>query len=113
MHCLSVYSPALNHSPLPVHPRCPPPPHTHTRAPTASPLQAALKAEPLEITYSYYNGAGHRRQITVAKGDTVGRFLKGVQEQLAQQFREMRCVWLHGGWWGAGARAFLLEGVRE
>lgn len=25
--------------------------------------QAAIKAEPLEITYSYYNGTGHRRTV--------------------------------------------------
>lgn len=28
--------------------------------------QAAIKAEPLEIIYSYYNGTGHRRAITVS-----------------------------------------------
>ncbi|PRW18417.1 XAP5 CIRCADIAN TIMEKEEPER [Chlorella sorokiniana] len=52
--------------------------------------QAAIKAEPLEIIYSYYNGTGHRRAITVRKGDTVGQFLKAVVEQLMPQFREMR-----------------------
>ncbi len=30
--------------------------------------QAAIKAEPLEIIYSYYNGTGHRRAITVSAG---------------------------------------------
>lgn len=52
--------------------------------------QAAIKAEPLGITYSYWNGSGHRRQVTVRKGDTIGAFLKAVQEQLAPQFREIR-----------------------
>lgn len=52
--------------------------------------QAALKAEPLEIIYSYYNGTGHRRAVTVRKGDTVGQFLKAVVEQLTPQFREIR-----------------------
>lgn len=51
----------------------------------------ALKAEPLEIIYSYYNGTGHRRAVTVRKGDTVGQFLKAVIEQLMPQFREIRC----------------------
>lgn len=52
--------------------------------------QAAIKAEPLEITYSYWNGSGHRRTVTVRKGDTIAAFLKAVQEQLAPQFREVR-----------------------
>ncbi|EFN54296.1 hypothetical protein CHLNCDRAFT_58339 [Chlorella variabilis] len=52
--------------------------------------QAAIKAEPLEIIYSYYNGTGHRRAVTVRKGDNVGQFLKAVVEQLTPQFREIR-----------------------
>jgi len=52
--------------------------------------QASIKAEPLDITYSYWNGSGHRRHVTVSKGDTIGAFLKAVQEQLAPQFREIR-----------------------
>eukprot|EP00887_Chlorella_sp_A99_P001552 scaffold8.g1552.t1 len=52
--------------------------------------QAAIKAEPLEITYSYYNGTGHRRTVTVRKGDTISQFLKAVIEQLKGQFRELR-----------------------
>lgn len=31
-----------------------------------------LKAEPLCIVYSYWDGAGHRREVKVKKGDTVG-----------------------------------------
>jgi protein FAM50 len=52
--------------------------------------QQSLKSEPLEITYSYWNGTGHRRTVTVKKGDTVATFLKAVQEQLAPHFREIR-----------------------
>ena len=51
---------------------------------------AAVKAEPLDITYSYYNGTGHRRTVTVRKGDSVGQFLKAVIEQLGPSFRELR-----------------------
>lgn len=58
---------------------------SHNHAPHPSPLpfpvqeeyalrQAAIKAEPLEIIYSYYNGTGHRRAITVSvAGGRVGR----------------------------------------
>lgn len=51
---------------------------------------AAIKAEPLEITYSYWNGTGHRRTVTVRKGDTVAQFLRAVLEQMAPTFRELR-----------------------
>nr|KAJ0188277.1 hypothetical protein LSAT_V11C900481550 [Lactuca sativa] len=32
--------------------------------------------EALEITYSYWDGAGHRRVMQVRKGDTIGEFLQ-------------------------------------
>eukprot|EP00245_Coleochaete_scutata_P007602 TRINITY_DN23084_c0_g1_i1.p1 TRINITY_DN23084_c0_g1~~TRINITY_DN23084_c0_g1_i1.p1 ORF type:complete len:338 (-),score=105.99 TRINITY_DN23084_c0_g1_i1:346-1359(-) len=54
--------------------------------------QERIKNEPLEITYSYWDGAGHRRVIQVRKGDTIGTFLKSVQQQLAPEFREIRTV---------------------
>ncbi|KAL2937200.1 Protein XAP5 CIRCADIAN TIMEKEEPER [Bienertia sinuspersici] len=49
--------------------------------------QEMIKNEPLEITYSYWDGTGHRR---VRKGDTIGAFLRAVQQQLAPEFREVR-----------------------
>ncbi|WOL19127.1 protein XAP5 CIRCADIAN TIMEKEEPER isoform X1 [Canna indica] len=52
--------------------------------------QELIKNEPLEITYSYWDGAGHRRVIQVRKGDTIGEFLRAVQQQLAPEFREIR-----------------------
>ncbi|KAK9807062.1 hypothetical protein WJX72_012353 [[Myrmecia] bisecta] len=52
--------------------------------------QQAVKSEPLSITYSYWDGSGHRRKVQVRKGDTVGQFLKQVREQLAPEFRELR-----------------------
>ncbi|XP_010906326.1 protein XAP5 CIRCADIAN TIMEKEEPER [Elaeis guineensis] len=52
--------------------------------------QEMIKNEPLEITYSYWDGAGHRRVIQVRKGDTIGEFLRAVQQQLAPEFREIR-----------------------
>lgn len=52
--------------------------------------QAMIKNEPLEITYSYWDGTGHRRVIQVRKGDTIGAFLRAVQQQLAPEFREVR-----------------------
>ncbi|OAY84017.1 protein XAP5 CIRCADIAN TIMEKEEPER [Ananas comosus] len=52
--------------------------------------QEMIKNEPLEITYSYWDGTGHRRVIQVRKGDTIGEFLRAVQQQLAPEFREVR-----------------------
>eukprot|EP00252_Welwitschia_mirabilis_P023981 TRINITY_DN693_c0_g1_i1.p1 TRINITY_DN693_c0_g1~~TRINITY_DN693_c0_g1_i1.p1 ORF type:complete len:292 (-),score=66.58 TRINITY_DN693_c0_g1_i1:696-1571(-) len=52
--------------------------------------QKRIKNEPLEITYSYWDGAGHRRVIQVRKGDTIADFLRAVQQQLASEFREIR-----------------------
>jgi len=54
--------------------------------------QEAVKNEPLEIVYSYWDGSGHRRKVSVRKGDTIGGFLKAVREQLAPQFRELRAT---------------------
>lgn len=52
--------------------------------------QELIKNEPLSITYSYWDGTGHRRVIQVRKGDTIGEFLRAVQQQLAPEFREVR-----------------------
>jgi len=51
-----------------------------------------IQAEPVTITYSYWDGSGHRRTITVKKGDTVGQFLSAVRQQLQPEFREMRAT---------------------
>eukprot|EP00850_Spirogloea_muscicola_P019845 SM000200S05835 [mRNA] locus=s200:104152:106649:- [translate_table: standard] len=52
--------------------------------------QERIKNEPLEITYSYWDGAGHRRVLQVRKGDTIAEFLRAVQQQLSAEFREVR-----------------------
>ncbi|KAK1587772.1 hypothetical protein Q3G72_016696 [Acer saccharum] len=41
--------------------------------------------EPLQITYSYWDGAGHGRVI-----QDLGEFLQAVQQQLPPEFREIR-----------------------
>ncbi|XP_074304448.1 protein XAP5 CIRCADIAN TIMEKEEPER isoform X2 [Silene latifolia] len=52
--------------------------------------QEMIKNEPLQITYSYWDGRGHRKVIKVRKGDTIGAFLRAVQQQLSPDFREVR-----------------------
>eukprot|EP00877_Chromochloris_zofingiensis_P006192 jgi/Chrzof1/1826/Cz10g22180.t1 len=54
--------------------------------------QARLRNEPLKVTYSYWDGQGHRKDITIRKGDSIGTFLKAVRDQIAPQFRELRAV---------------------
>lgn len=49
-----------------------------------------IKNEELKITYSYWDGTGHRRTLTARKGDTIVQFLQKVKEQLHPDFREMR-----------------------
>lgn len=51
--------------------------------------QKSMKQELLEITYSYWDGTGHRRTVQCKKGDTVGEFLELVRCDLAKEFREM------------------------
>jgi len=58
----------------------------------------------MSVTYSYWDGQGHRRRLTVRRGDSVGAFLKAAREQLAPQFRELRAV-------GADALLFVKEDV--
>ncbi|KAK3277132.1 hypothetical protein CYMTET_14839, partial [Cymbomonas tetramitiformis] len=52
--------------------------------------QNLIMDELLEVSYSYWDGTGHRKKLKVRKGDTINTFLKGVKEQLAPDFREMR-----------------------
>lgn len=54
-------------------PTCAPPPPPQAEYALRT---AAIKAEPLEIVYSYYNGTGHRRVVTV--GGTAPRRLSEV-----------------------------------
>ena len=54
--------------------------------------QATVKAEKLEVTYSYWDGTGHRRAVTITKGTTIGRFLEQVRRALAKEFPEIRSL---------------------
>jgi protein FAM50 len=44
----------------------------------------------LEVTYSFFDGSGHRRVITVQRGDSIGNFLKKVREELSPEFKDLR-----------------------
>jgi protein FAM50 len=55
--------------------------------------QEATKREKLQITYSYWDGSGHRRTCTIRKGDSIGDgFLEVVRKDLCRDFRELKNV---------------------
>ncbi|KAJ6525659.1 XAP5, circadian clock regulator-domain-containing protein [Mycena capillaripes] len=50
--------------------------------------QEDIKNEEIEITYSFWDGSGHRKSVTCKKGDHISTFL----EKCRQQFPELRGV---------------------
>lgn len=55
--------------------------------------QAALKDEEIEITFSYWDGSGHRRSIVQKKGNSIYQFLqKALEEVLRKEFPELKAV---------------------
>ncbi|KAG2176429.1 hypothetical protein INT43_005669 [Umbelopsis isabellina] len=50
--------------------------------------QEEIKAETIEITYSYWDGSGHRKSVECKKGDTISKFL----DLCRQQIHELRSV---------------------
>ncbi|POY70743.1 hypothetical protein BMF94_6153 [Rhodotorula taiwanensis] len=51
-------------------------------------MQEDMKEEPVEITYSYWDGSGHRKVVSCKKGDTIAQFL----EKCRAQFPELRAI---------------------
>ena len=54
--------------------------------------QVTIREEKLEITYSYWDGSGHRRSVVVTKGASIGEFLEVVRKDLCKEFRELMSV---------------------
>ncbi|KAL9936125.1 hypothetical protein V8E36_004967 [Tilletia maclaganii] len=50
--------------------------------------QDEMKNESVEITYSYWDGSGHRKVVKCKKGDSIAQFL----EKCRQQFPELRGI---------------------
>ncbi|KAJ1569314.1 hypothetical protein HK096_003493 [Nowakowskiella sp. JEL0078] len=46
--------------------------------------QKAIKQEKIVITYSYWDGTGHRTQVEVKKGDSISQFLEACRQQWHQ-----------------------------
>uniref|UniRef100_A0A3P8UNI9 Family with sequence similarity 50 member A n=1 Tax=Cynoglossus semilaevis TaxID=244447 RepID=A0A3P8UNI9_CYNSE len=52
--------------------------------------QEKIKSEEIEITFSYWDGAGHRRTVKMKKGNTIQNFLQRALEVLRKDFSELR-----------------------
>ncbi|KAF4674394.1 ribosomal RNA-processing protein 1 [Perkinsus chesapeaki] len=61
--------------------------------------QEKQKGLPLKITYSYFNGANHRRTIAVTQGCTVSDFLAKCKSQLEADFPELKGRNVGGSSW--------------
>lgn len=54
--------------------------------------QQELKEEEIDITFSYWDGSGHRRTVRVKKGNSIYQFLQKVLELLRREFSELKTV---------------------
>ena len=54
--------------------------------------QKAIKEEEVEITYSYWDGSGHRKNITMKKGNSIYQFLCKVLDSIRTEFPELKTV---------------------
>lgn len=52
--------------------------------------QTKIKNEEVEITYSYWDGSGHRKTCRMIKGDTIQKFLQKCLMDLRGNFTELR-----------------------
>ncbi|RUP49514.1 XAP5, circadian clock regulator-domain-containing protein [Jimgerdemannia flammicorona] len=50
--------------------------------------QEELKNEAISVTYSFWDGSGHRKVVQCKKGDTIAQFL----EKCRQQFHQLRGI---------------------
>ncbi|XP_062397137.1 protein FAM50A [Sardina pilchardus] len=52
--------------------------------------QEKIKNEEIEITFSYWDGSGHRKTVKMKKGNTIQNFLQKALEILRKDFSELR-----------------------
>ncbi|KDR17516.1 FAM50-like protein [Zootermopsis nevadensis] len=54
--------------------------------------QSTLKEEEIDITFSYWDGSGHRRTVRMKKGNSMYQFLQRCLELLRKEFSELKTV---------------------
>ena len=52
--------------------------------------QEKMKATVITVTYSYWDGAGHRRKIKVTQGTSIGAFIERARVDLASKFKYLK-----------------------
>ncbi|SOV21507.1 XAP-5 DNA binding protein, putative [Plasmodium sp. DRC-Itaito] len=53
-------------------------------------LENEQKEKVIDITYSYYDGSGHRRKISVKQKNTIGQFINKCVDNLKHEFIQLR-----------------------
>lgn len=54
--------------------------------------QATLKDQDITITFSYWDGSGHRRSVAMKKGNSIYQFVQRCLEVLRKEFSELKTV---------------------
>ncbi|XP_050407242.1 protein FAM50A [Patella vulgata] len=54
--------------------------------------QEQIKKEEIDITYSYWDGSGHRRTVRMKKGNNMQQFLQKCLESLRKEFNDLKSV---------------------
>uniref|UniRef100_A0A0V0G9Y7 Protein FAM50 homolog n=2 Tax=Triatoma TaxID=30075 RepID=A0A0V0G9Y7_TRIDM len=54
--------------------------------------QSSLKEEDIDITFSYWDGSGHRKTVRMKKGNSIYQFLQRCLEVLRREFSELKTV---------------------
>ncbi|ESO83531.1 hypothetical protein LOTGIDRAFT_222603 [Lottia gigantea] len=54
--------------------------------------QEQIKREEIDITYSYWDGSGHRRTARMKKGNNIQQFLQKCLESLRKEFNDLKSV---------------------
>lgn len=54
--------------------------------------QDAIKNEIIQVTYSYWDGTGHRHTIKVKKGTRIEQFLEKARKDIMEAFHELRGI---------------------
>jgi len=52
--------------------------------------QEKMKAEEITITFSYWDGSGHRRVVKMKKGNSISQFLQKGLDGLKKEFNELK-----------------------
>lgn len=53
-------------------------------------LENEQKEKDIEVTYSYYDGSGHRRKILIKQKNTIGQFINKCVDNLKHEFTNLR-----------------------